>query len=173
MMDGLKRRQPPWVNELADRRGWIENCSRYFHDSCGAEIPGELFRADAVDSCAVPQSDGWQERLFEIGDGTADRIVQGTRGVLRFGAENESRADTGSSGLQHGEPWGGGGLCGETVWHQGQDFSVGELQSGEAWPHFEAGCGDCGERRQRPGVCVSPSRGICQAARCAFPERRN
>jgi len=63
----------------------------------------KYFRADADDSCSIPQQGRRQECLFEAGDGLADGIVQSARGVLGAGAENEAGTDTGSCGLQHGD----------------------------------------------------------------------
>jgi len=37
----------------------------------GGGIPGEVFRADADDSCSIPQQGRRQECLFEAGDGLA------------------------------------------------------------------------------------------------------
>src|SRR5207249_7436515 len=69
-----------------------------------------------------------------------------------------------SGGLQHGESRGGGCLCREAIWNQGQDFSADELQSREARTHFDVGSVHCGERRKRPGVCVHAGGGVCRKA---------
>src|SRR5258707_15887949 len=94
-------------------------------------MPGEAFRANAVDCCAVPQSSDWEECLFEIGDGAANGIVQSTWGVLGVGAVNEARTDAGGCGLTHGEARGGGGICGGTRWVSGEGIFAGVLQATE------------------------------------------
>jgi len=41
-----------WEQKIA--KGWFVDSSEHRNDSRGARIPGEAFRADAADSCAVP-----------------------------------------------------------------------------------------------------------------------
>src|SRR6266436_4706248 len=133
-------RSPAWsFNDLGKpRKNWLQmraQCWKWLgtdhgggrmNSSAGeAElqiVPGistireaQEFLADAADFGAISQSGCGQKRLFEIGDGAADGILQSAGSVLGAGAKDESRADPRGGGLQHGESRGGGSLGGEAV----------------------------------------------------------
>src|SRR5437588_8376313 len=92
------------------------------------------------------------------------------RGAFCAGAKKEAGNGAGSGGFEHGKSRGGGGVCGERVWHCGKDLFACELQSGEAREDRATGSGDCGVRGQRLGIRVPIGGGICETAGGLFPE---
>jgi len=80
--------------------------------------PGRL--AHEVEAGGAVSARNGDADLFKTRDGSADWILQASRGDLRFDEES-SATHQGRRGGQHGESWSGCGLCGVACEPAGDD----------------------------------------------------
>lgn len=72
-------------SSLIDGQTILADPAEYTEHSRSEGVFGEIFCGDAVDCGAVFECEGGEAGLFENGDGAADGIVQGARGVVGAG----------------------------------------------------------------------------------------